>query len=139
MCLTIDDLFPLYPSISPVSQTDRGIALCCMGCRTCLTIHDPLLLVLLLRFLVSWCILPVPFNFHFEPFGEWSIIYMFLSFSGIIYLFIFIIFKFLWLRWQEKKMGIVSYIRDCNVSFRRMRFLFISKFYSCCIVFYVSF
>lgn len=102
MCLTIDDLFPLYPSISPVSQTDRGIALCCMGCRTCLTIHDPLLLVLLLRFLVSWCILPVPFNFHFEPFGEWSIIYMFLSFSGI-YLFIFIIFKFLWLRWQEKK------------------------------------
>lgn len=131
MCLTIDDLFPLYPRISPVSQTDRAIA--------CVVWVAGRVWQYTIRFYLFFCFVSLchgasssTFQFSFRIFGEWNIIYMFLSFSVFIYFYHFQISA---VKMTKKKKGIFSYIRDCNVSFEE--FLFISKFYSCCIVFYV--
>lgn len=99
--------------LQDVSDNTRSASTCSFASFPCVMVH-----------------LPLPFNFHFEPLV--NIIYMFLSFFVFIYFYHFQISA---VKMTKKKKGIFSYIRDCNVSFEE--FLFISKFYSCCIVFYV--
>lgn len=99
--------------LQDVSDNTRSASTCSFASFPCVMVH-----------------LPLPFNFHFEPLV--NIIYMFLSFFVFIY---FCHFQISVVKMTKKKKGIFSYIRDCNVSFEE--FLFISKFYSCCIVFYV--
>lgn len=100
--------------LQDVSDNTRSASTCSFASFPCVMVH-----------------LPLPFNFHFEPLVNGISSTCFYHSS---YLFIFVIFKFA-VKMTKKKKGIFSYIRDCNVSFEE--FLFISKFYSCCIVFYV--
>lgn len=107
MCLTIDDLFPLYPRISPVSQTDRAIA--------CVVWVAGRVWQYTIRFYLFFCFVSLchgasssTFQFSFRTFGEWNIIYMFLSFFVFIY---FCHFQISAVKMTKKKKGIFSYIR----------------------------
>lgn len=119
MCLTIDDLFPLYPSISPVSQTDRGIA--------CVVWVAGRVWQYTIRFYLFFCFVSLchgafsyTFQFSFRTFGEWNIIYMFLWFSVFIYFYHFqisVVEMIKKKKWEFFRIFIVMFLLKNEISF----------------------